>query len=271
MIPRTTSGALADIEFLARSAHRVAVLDALTERPASRADLRSGTGASASTVGRALRAFEERGWVRRAGNRYEVTELGAFVSHGLRGLLERLETERALRDAWRWLPGAEAGFTVEMVTDAVVTTAEVDAPYRPVSRFASLLRETERFRFVGTDLALFEPCKDEIRRQIVDGMRTEIIDPPHVARYVLSTYRDHCEAAIESGTLIVRVHDDLPFYGVGLFDDRVAVSCYDEDSGTVQVLVDTDAPETREWAESTFEAYRGEARPLALEPTASEP
>ena len=267
MISGRTSTPLDDVEFLARSEHRVTVLDALAERPRSRASLRAETGASSSTIGRTLRAFEERNWIRRVGGQYEVTQLGAFVATGMRDLIDRLETERKLRDVWQWLPNEASGFTVGMATDAVVTVAEADAPYRPVNRFASLLRGTDRFRFVGFDVALLEPCKDELRRRIVDGMDTRIIDPPSVARYILSTYGEHCSTTLESGNLTVRIHDDLPPYGVSLFDDRIAVSCYDQDSGMVRVLIDTDSPETREWAESTFEAYRREARSLRLEPT----
>ncbi|NUB92434.1 MarR family transcriptional regulator [Haloterrigena sp. SYSU A121-1] len=263
MTHRTTSEPLEDLEFLARSEHRVAVLEALAERPTSRAELRTKTGASASTIGRTLRAFDERNWIRRDGDRYETTQLGAFVAVGLRELLARLETERTLRDSWQFLP-EESGFTVEMASRAIVTVAEPDAPYRPVNRFAALLERTNRFRFVGADVALLEPCKDELRRSIVDGMEAEIIDPPAVAEYILSNYREHCSAALESGNLSVSVHDDVPPCGVSLFDDRIAVSGYDPDSGMVRLLIDTDAPEARDWAESTFATYRDEARPLAL-------
>lgn len=266
MVSRATDGPLADVEFLARSGHRVAVLEALARRPESRADLRAMTGVSRSTVGRLLRAFEDRHWIRRDGDQYEATELGAFVAAGMRNLLERIETEHQLREVWQWLPSEADGFTVEMATDAVVTVAEAEAPYRPVNRFAALLGETGRFRFVGADVALLEPCRDELRERILDGMRAEIIDPSSVAEYVLSTYREHCAEPLESGNLAVAVHDDLPPYGVSVFDDRVAVSCYDEDTGLVRVLLDTDSTEAREWAESVFETYKRDARPIALEP-----
>lgn len=266
MTNTTTSTPLEDLEFLARSEHRVTVLETLVEEPTSRAALRATTGASRSTIGRALRAFEDRNWIRKVGNRYEATQLGAFVAAGLGDLLARLETERTLRDAWPLLPPEASGFTVEMAAGAVVTVAEAAAPYRPVNRFASLLRRTDRFRFVGTDVALLEPCTDEFRRLVLDGMEAEIVAPSPVAEYVLSNYREHCAPALESGNLTVSVHDDVPSYGVGLFDDRIAVSCNDPASGMVRLLIDTDAPAAREWAESLFETYRREARPLAPEP-----
>lgn len=97
-------------------------------------------------------------------------------------------------------------------------------------------------------------------------MHTEIIDPPSVARYILSTHPEHCSEPLESGNLTVRLHDDLPPYGVCLFDDRIGISSYSPDSGTVRALIDTDALEAREWAESTYKSYQREARPLSLEP-----
>ena len=267
MIPRNTNKPLDDVEFLARSDHRVTVLTALARRPQSRADLQTMTAASTSTIGRTLREFEERQWISKDGHQFEATQLGAFVAAGIKELIDRLETEQALRDVWQWLPTEASGFTIEMASKAVVTDAKADDPYGPVNRFVSLLRKTNRFRFVGYDVALLEPCKDELRRQILEGMRTEIIDPPSVAKYILSTYKEHCSETLESGNLTVRLHENLPSYGLSLFDDRIAISGYNADSGTVQVLLDTDAPEAREWAELTYEFYRHEARPLAPELT----
>lgn len=268
MVPHDTGAPLADVAYLVRSEHRVPTLAALTDRPRSRSELREMTGVSSSTIRRTLREFEDRHWVRRNGYRYEATQLGAFVAAAMEELRERVEVERKLRDVWRWLPGEESGFAPEMCSDAVVTVAEADDPYRPVNRFVTLLRETERFRFVGVDIALTEPCKDEFRRRILDGMRAEIVDPPSVAGHVLSTYPEHCAEPTESGNLRVWLHDDLPPYGVGIFDHRVGICGYNDDSGTVQAWVDSGDPAAREWAESTYESYRREARPLALESVA---
>ncbi|WP_222919846.1 MarR family transcriptional regulator [Natrinema sp. SYSU A 869] len=265
MISSVTNSPLDDIEFLARSEHRVTALDALVRRPQSRDDLREMTGVSKSTIRRTLREFEARHWISRNGHRYEATQLGTFVASGMRELISRFETEQKLRDVWQWLPNEASGFSIEMGTDAVVTVARSDDPYRPVNRFASLLRETDRFRFVGFDLALLEPCKDELARRISNGMDTEIIDPPSVAKHILSTYPEHCSGPRESGHLTVRLHDDLPPYGVAILDHRIGISGHSPESGTVRVLIDTDTPEAREWAESMYESFRRESRPLTPE------
>ncbi|MFC4248134.1 helix-turn-helix transcriptional regulator [Natribaculum luteum] len=265
MVHDTAESTFDDIAYLTRSEHRVPTLVALSIRPRSRSELWEMTGVSSSTIRRTLREFEKRNWIRREGYQYETTQLGTFIASAMEELIERIKTERRLRDVWNWLPGEDSGFTIEMCSDAVVTVAESDDPYRPVTRFVSLFEETDRFRFAGFDVALLEPCKDELCRQIVDGMQTELINPPRVATYIRSTHPELFSEALASGNLTVRLHDDLPSFGVGLFDRRVVVSGYDPDGVMVRVVVDTDTAEAREWAESTYTAYRRKTPTVPLE------
>lgn len=216
-------------------------------------------------MGRTLRAFEDRHWIRRVGAQYEATVGGAFVATGMGEVVDCVRTEQALREVSELLPDAASGFSLDMLTDAVVTVADAEDPYRPVNRFLTLVRETDRFRYAGFNVALLQPCKDELCRQIVDGMQAEIIDPPAVVRYIRSTCPEQFSETLESGGLVIRVHDDLPSYGIGLFDERVAISGYEPTSGTVKVLVDSDAPAVRDWATSVYDTYRRETPTLPLE------
>ena len=267
MTPSTTGSPIDDIAYLARSEHRAPTLVALTVRPRSRSELWEMAGVSSSTIRRTLGEFEERNWIRRDGYQYETTPLGAFVAAGVADLIERVETERKLRDVWHLLPDEESGFSVEMCADAVVTLARADDPNRPVNRFLSLLRETDRVKFSGLDVAMLERCKEDLCRQIVDGVEAEIINPPRVATYIRSTCPELFEEALESGNLTVRLHDDLPPFGVCIFDDRVAVAAYDPEGVSVRVLVDTDSPAAREWAESTYTSHWRKTPTLPLEST----
>ena len=254
-----------DIAYLARSEHRAPTLVALTVRPRSRSELWEMTGVSSSTIRRTLREFEDRNWIRRNGYQYEATQLGAYIASAVAELIERVETERKLRDVWHWLPGEESGFTIGMCSDAVVTVAEADNPYGPINRFRTLIRETDRFRFIGSSLPLLEPCRDEFCQRVIDGMQTEIIDPPSVARHIRSTYPELSSETLASGNLTIRLHDDLPPYGVGIFDHRIAIFGHDPDSVTVRVLLDTDSQEAREWAEAKYSFYRRKTPTVPLE------
>lgn len=90
-----------EVEFLARSDHRVGVLEELTAGVRDRADLRTATGAFASTAGRVLSDFEERRWIARDGPSYGLTPLGEYVADRFLDLRDAMETERKLRDVWQ--------------------------------------------------------------------------------------------------------------------------------------------------------------------------
>lgn len=265
MVSRSKGSPIDDIAYLARSEHRAPTLVALSARPRSRSELWEMTGVSSSTIRRTLGEFEDRNWIRKDGYQYEATPLGAYVASAVAELIDRIEIERKVRDVWQWLPDEESGLTIEMCADAVVTVAEADNPYAPVNRFLTLIRETDHFRFVGTDIAIFEPYRDEFCQRVIDGMQTEIIDPPSVAMYYRSTYPHLFAETLESGNLTMLLHDELPPYGIGIFDQRVAVCGHDSDSVTVRVLLDTGSEDAREWAESKFDFYRRQPPTTPLE------
>lgn len=252
---------LDDIKFLVDSSNRVDALIALREAACDRDELQATTGASAPTVGRILGDFEERGWVNRDGHEYELTKPGVFVAERFSTFIDQMNTERRLRDVWQWLPSEVNGFTLEMISEANITVGQPGNPYGPANHCASLYRETDRLR--GFDAALTAPHHfKELYDQIVDGMDTEIIFPPAVSETIASTYPQEAGEVLESETFTLWLHDDLPLYRVLIYDDRVGIGGYDSDSGVLQVYVDTDTPEAREWAESTFDSYRQEARRL---------
>jgi len=93
-------------------------------------------------------------------------------------------------------------------------------------------------------------CFDLLYQLIGEGVDVTLIDRPECHRYFLSTYPDRSSEMIQQDNFTVLEHNDLPSYGTGLLDERITISCYERDSGTVHALIDTDAPAVREWAES---------------------
>ncbi len=259
---RVSGTPIGDISYLARSEHRIPALVALTERPRSRSELCELTGVSSSTMRRTLDEFEARIWIRKDGYQYVATRLGEAIASGTEELLERVETERKLRDVWHWLPDEIGEFPVETWADLTVTVAEPDVPYRPVNRFESLLERTTTLRFLRPEVALMEPCFDVLRDRVADGLDVTVIDRPNCHAYFLRTYPERGMALLERDNFTVLEHDKLPPYGIGLLDDRAVVSCYEGESGAVRALIDTDVPAIREWARSVVERYTPDARPF---------
>lgn len=258
----TPDSPIGDLAYLTRSEHRIPALVALTERPRSRSELCELTGVSSSTIRRTLQEFEDRLWIRKDGYQYVATRLGEAITSGTEDLLERVETERTLRDVWHWLPEEVREFPIEIWSELTVTVADPDVPYGPVKRFESLLEETTTVRYLRPEVALMDPCFDVLCRQIDDGADVTVIDRQNCHTYFLSMYPERSSKLLQRDNFTILEHDDLPPYGTGLLDERVTISCYEQDSGAVHAMIDTDVPAVREWAQSVYERYRSDARPF---------
>lgn len=262
--PTDIEPSLDDVEFLARSTHRVGVLTALAQGSCDRAHLRTVTGASSPTMGRILSDFQERRWIDRSGPTYDLTQLGEFVADRFLGLCEAMAVERKLRDVWQWLPREMEGFSVDLFADAVVSYPGPGYPYEPVERVAQLVEETGRMRGFGT-LELKAANIETVCGAVLDGTEMEYVFSPDVleATFAWNPERIREVAACEHCTVLV--HDDLPDEdrcGLSIVDDRIAICCHDADTGALTAVIDTDAPEAREWALSVFDRYRREAKPV---------
>jgi predicted transcriptional regulator len=253
-----------DIEFLACSDHRIGVLDALADRPRDRDDLRAATGASSPTMGRVLTDFEDRRWIVRDGSTYELTPLGEFVAEQFVNLRDAMETERKLRDVWRWLPREMEGFSVDLFSDAVVSYPGPGYPYQPVERVTMLIEESTTMRGFGT--TVFKSVNNEaVCEAVIDGMEYEYIYSPEVLEATVAWNPETVAEATACENCTVLLCDDLPDEdrcGLGIFDDRIGICCHDGETGMLEAVVDPAAPEAHEGAVSVFERYRAAARPL---------
>jgi predicted transcriptional regulator len=255
-----TSG-VEGIEFLARSAHRVGVLEALSEGARDRVDLRDATGASSPTVGRVLADFEDRRWLVRDGPMYELTSLGEYVAERFLALRDAMETEARLREMWRWLPIEMPGFRIELFEDAVVSYPGEIYPYEPVERLEELISATSTLR--GFDSIVFKSRNLETAcGAVLSGMEFEYVFTPEALEGTYAWNPERIREVAECENAAVLVHDNLPDSdrcGLGIVDDRACICCHDPETGAMVAVIDTDAPEAREWALSVFEEVREEA------------
>jgi predicted transcriptional regulator len=251
-----------EMEYLARSAHRVGVLTALSEESCDRAELCEATGASPATMSRVIGDFEERGWIVRDGRTYELTRLGEFVTEELVDFCESLATERKLRDVWRWLPSEMSRFDVDLFEDAVVSYPGPGYPSQPLERIAELVGGTESLRGFGATVVKSNTL-DAAFTRIMDGMESEYVYDPAVFEVVYSWNPELVTEATGLENCTHLVHDSLPDgdrCGLIILDDRVAICCHDGPVGALRAVVDTDSPAAREWADSVYQQVRDDAR-----------
>jgi predicted transcriptional regulator len=259
--------ALDEIGFLARSDHRVGVIEELTAGVRERRELRAATGASTPTMSRVLTDFEDRRWIVRDGPTYELTPLGEFVAERFLDLREAMETERKLRDVWQWLPREMEGFSVDLFADAVISYPGPGYPYEPIERLTYLIEGTTRMR--GFDSIVFKSINNEtVCQAVLDGMELEYVYSPTALEKTFAWNPERVMEAAACDNCTVYVHDALPDRsrcGLGIVDDRAGICCHDPETGALTAVIDTDAPAAREWAVSTFERVRDEARPVELQ------
>ncbi|KTG11179.1 IclR family transcriptional regulator [Haloprofundus marisrubri] len=254
--------ALEDIEFLALSANRVEVLDAVSSQPHTRRELEERTGASQPTLGRILHDFEDRNWVEQSGREYAATPTGRLVGAGFSDLREIVETEQRLRRVANWLPTETMTFDLRRLRDATITTPTQTRPNAPVQRVLELLRDAERVEIVSH--AFNEQSMDVVRRRVDDGQQTfEGVFSASAIDAIAddSTLRERLRELLDLPGADLRIVDDEVPVAVTVADDVVHLFLRDDD-GLLQASVDTDDETVVSWAHDVHERYWNAARAL---------
>ena len=253
-----------DVVFLARSPNRVAVLAALGERPATRADLLDLLDLSRVTLGRVLDDLEDRGWVVRDGVRYASTPTGDLVADAYADLSDALAFAREYGDVVRWLPTDEMDFDLRLLADAEVTRADRTDPLAVMRRVAEQTSGASRIR------ALSHAIDPGFVSGLHDGVTAGRLDAEFVVTAdVVETfaadeeYATQIRALIEAGAPAYRYDGDVPHL-LSTFDDAVGIGVTDGD-GTPVAVLHSEHPAVASWAAETYERYRADATRLTAD------
>jgi predicted transcriptional regulator len=251
---------LDDVEFLARSAHRVEVLDAIHQTPRSRDELKALDDASRTTLSRTLAAFEDLGWVSRTNGRYETTPEGTFVATELTRLLGNLETAETLDGALGWLPIDRFDFDLRRLRDAEVVTLGWNDP-------VSMRLLAERLQG-ASDVRSVAP--GSISREVTEMLRELTVDQGGTYTGILAgdavetiqghpAIRAQVEEMLETGRAeFFQYVGDEPLAMVMTIDDQMAI-CNHHSGGPQMEAVITDDPAVHGWALSYVDAVRVDA------------
>ena len=257
------TSALERASFLANSENRVAVLEALRRGPRDARDLREETGASRATVGRVLKAFENRAWVERRDGVYAVTPAGELAGEAFDALLERLETVATLETASDWLPVEEMGVDAAALDDAEVVRPSGENATAHLEYGRDLIREASRVVLV-TDAVLpryLEAIADGVRER---DLTVRQVYPTDLLETVLADDRTghRVRAALRAGEPVWRTERPVPANFMLVDGTVVFFAC--NDAAVPEGLLVTGADGVREWALASFERLRDER--VAAEP-----
>jgi predicted transcriptional regulator len=247
--------ALAEIEFLALSPNRVAVLRRLAEGRHTRTDLAVVTGASQATLGRILRDFEDRSWIRRVDGAYAATGTGELVADGFLDLLDIVETEIDLRPIVGYLPTDALDFDLRRLEDATITVPSRTKPNAPVGRVLDLLGGASSVRAFSH--AFNEGSLGVVERLVTAGEMTfEGVFSRHAIDAVADDegLRRRLESLLDAPDASLRVREEEIPLAVTVADETVHLLLRDA-NGVLQASIDTDDPVVCDWADERFERY----------------
>lgn len=233
------------------------VLEALRAEPLDRREIEECLDVSRATSHRLTKWLDEQGFVEKVDSRFQLTGRGEAVTDEVLRFEANVSTVHRMGPLLDAICPHHAEFAIEPMIDATVTIAEPAVPDRPVERFISLVSESKTFRgFNTTHLAPL--LIGEFYQRVFDGTKAELIYTPHIAEKLCETYPSRMAEAVDSGQLSIRIRENLP-YGLAIFDERVGLGGYDDDTGQMQVFVDTDSPMAREWAERIYASIRADS------------
>lgn len=254
---------LDEIQFLANSASRIQVLDALTSGAASRRELQDATRVPRSTAARVLDDAEARGWVRSEGSRYWITPLGEAMITEFRRYLAATEGIHHLGPAIDWLPEPAWDLDFRYFREAEITTPTEANPTAHFDRAMDHFRGSDSYRGL-TQNSLPEYMKT-IHGRVVEGQ----LDFEGVieASFIEVLGNDPERAALweDIADRMWLYSGRVPF-NMHIVDGTVLIWLCDENHAGDDVLVkgvlESTHPDVVSWAESLYEEHRADAEPL---------
>lgn len=241
---------------------RADALEAFQAGALRRADLEAAIGVSRTTAHRVIRTLSEQSLVRRIEGGYVLTPLGEVVAEEVAAASTKVQTARRLQPFLEAFAESQFDIDVARFADATVTESGPGDPYAPLARFMELLQASESLR--GFDTTSIAPIfVDEIREAILDGMQASVIYHPPVVDQIADAYPESLRDALDSGRLELFTNPDLPL-GLVLFDDRIGLGAYDDETGMLTTFVDTDDPAAIRWGTSVYEYYRASSERFDL-------
>ena len=256
--------AIETIELLARSEHRVRILDLLCESGSlEKHVLGDQVDASRTTIGRNLDVLEEQGWIRRTNAHCEITRQGELVAEKFRTLTETVALGSKLDAFMRWVPDGALDLDLELLTDAEIILPEPGDPDAMVNRHVELIRETANDRVIlpVTGLHAFEA----VHRKIVEENATsELVVEPTIEETFRTnpSYVELYEEMVATGRFDIRVYDgDIPYY-LGVLDDTVQIGVSED--GEPRAILETESEAVADWAAGVYAEYKDESKPLQV-------
>lgn len=257
---------LDDVEFLARSPHRVTVVRTLQDCRRTRLGLHEETGISQPTLGRVLGSLEDRTWIEQDGRTYALTPVGTLVTEAFDDLLHTVDTVHQLGDVIDLLPIDQLDFDVRSLERATVTAPEPSDVLGHIRRAEELIIEADRVRLLSTTV-----LPDSIQK-LID--RHDGGNPLH---HEAIFTREAFDTGLTNPVIIASAKMLLDTGGVELFrfdgtaelmmavaDETAVLGPLDEQQ-MPRAFIESDDEKLHSWVEAKLDEYRASSSQITMD------
>lgn len=246
------------VRFLASSANRVQALTALVDGDANRRELTENVDGSRSTVTRILNEAENRGWVDSEGSRYWLTPLGESMVTDFRSYLKTVEAHQHLGDVVNQLPPPLFSLDLRHLRDANIIEPTEANPAAPFNRALDLFRGASEYRGLNSTSL---PKHANVLRNRAERDRLDFEQV--FEQGFVETIRADPERVNIWSSLSDRVwlYDGVVPINVQIVNETVIVwlgKTRERPTG----LLESENAAVLSWAQSLYNQYRSEAKPL---------
>ena len=241
-------------EFLSGTPDRRRLMTALTEDPASPAELAESLDLPRRSVQRHLRDLVDRAWADKANGRYELTVTGTLIIERHAAYLDELDHIESFGSFFQHLPDRTHAPEPRWLTDATHTTASVENPQAPVEFYIDRVREfdTNRIQMISPVLSrLFHKAHAKLA---MDGLHTDLILSATTIERARELNPTEFKVVASVDVLDLYEYPEDITFGLTVGDDRLLMSAYDRD-GQMKACVESLDPDFIDWASQLFYQY----------------
>lgn len=258
-----------DIEYIVNSGRQFDILQALydREKPARKRELKSETGASESTIDRAIRNSTKKNWAEeKSRGQYVITSAGEGIVESHDNFYETIAETQAKTKLLNNLGENISTPSIEVLNEADTVEYPAKDPFKGWNRaFEEVSRQVEEglesYRGMNP---IVSTAGNEIGREILsEADEAELIIDEGVLEMSEANYSDAMEEGLTAENLTIYVTPENVAITMAIYDEeRIEVSIHDEDGHPVAGIRGSDEELIR-WATEAYEKYRQQAYPLS--------
>ena len=246
------------VEWMAGSAQRMHLLEAMKGENADLRTLADELGSPRTTLQRNLSMLTERGWIEDTPSGYTTSVPGCLLVDAFSKLLETVDR---IDDLAPFLENVDEfeDLDIGRILEPTVTSPRPSRPYLPMSRLVTLFTNAQNVRgfFPVHPTILVRECTAVADTEALD---VEVILADRTMETLEERTRaDGVSAITDCPGIELLIYDGHIPYALILIDDRVILVAYDE-VGRIQATVESKSETTIEWATSVYTIYREYAR-----------